>query len=61
VPFRAKGITTVLQIEDYEDERNPGMHSPSDTITNLNLDYLLEQIRLTVAIAARLSELEPTE
>ncbi len=46
----------MLQIEDYEDEGNPNRHSAQDTIANMNLDYFLEQIKATIAIAGRLAE-----
>jgi len=56
VPFREKGIPTVLQVQSYEGERNPHMHSPQDDIANMNLDYWLEQIKATIAIAAQLAK-----
>lgn len=54
MPFREKGIPTVLQIENYEAERNPSMHTPDDTTTAINVGYLLEHIKLTAAMAADL-------
>ncbi len=50
MPFRAKGIPTGLQIENYEEEQNPNMHSPGDRIININMDYWFEQIKATTAI-----------
>jgi hypothetical protein len=45
-----------LQIENYETgERNPYYHKEQDIIANMNLDYWLEQMKATVAIAARLA------
>lgn len=44
-----------MQIEDYEHERNPYMHTAEDTIAHMNLDYWEEQIKATVAIAAHLA------
>jgi hypothetical protein len=55
MPFRGKGIPTVLQIENREDEYNPYYHSPQDTITHMNLDYWEEQIKATIATAAHLA------
>jgi hypothetical protein len=55
VPFREKGIPTGLQIENYEDERNPYYHSHEDRIAYINLDYFLEQMKATTAIAAHLA------
>lgn len=31
------------------------MHSPQDNVAHLNVDYWLEQIKATVAVAARLA------
>lgn len=55
MPFRAKGISTILQIENREDEYNPYYHSSEDTIAHMNLDYWEEQIKATVATAAHLA------
>ncbi len=45
-----------LQIENYfEGERNPYYHTPQDSIAHMNLDYWLEQVKATVAIAAHLA------
>jgi hypothetical protein len=55
MPFRARGIPTALQIESYEGEKNPHHHAPSDSIAQMNLDYWLEQIKATTAIAAHLA------
>jgi hypothetical protein len=55
VPFRVKGIPTGLQIENYEGERNPYMHTPEDLVANMYLDYWFEQIKATTAIAAHLA------
>lgn len=32
------------------------MHSAKDTVANINLDYLMEQIKATVALATQLAE-----
>jgi hypothetical protein len=32
------------------------MHSPQDNIANMNLEYWLEQIKTTIAMAAQLAE-----
>ncbi len=49
-------MTTALQIEDYEEgERNPYNHLPEDTIAHLNIDYWVEQMKATVAIAIQLA------
>jgi hypothetical protein len=55
MPFRERGIPTVLQIENREDEYSPQRHSTNDTIAHMNLDYWLEQIKATIAIAAHLA------
>jgi hypothetical protein len=56
VPFREKGIPTGLQIENYNGgERNPYYHTGDDRISHLNLDYWVEQIKATTAIAAQLA------
>jgi len=44
-----------LQIEDYENERNPYYHTAQDTIAHMNLDYWEEQMKTTVAVAAHLA------
>jgi hypothetical protein len=54
-PFRAAGIATGTQVEDFQGEPNRYYHNPEDTIDNMNLDYWLEQIRATMAIAADLA------
>jgi hypothetical protein len=55
VPFREKGIPTGLQIENYESEQNPYKHTSQDSIAHMNLDYWLEQMKATTAIAAHLA------
>ncbi len=55
MPFREKGIPTVLQIQNYQSERNPYNHTPQDNIAHMNIDYWLEQIKATTAIAAHLA------
>ena len=51
------GITTVLQIEYYDNgEPNPYYHRPQDTIAHLNLNYWYEQIKAAIVIAAKLAE-----
>jgi len=48
-------LTAGLQIQDYKKgERNPYNHTAQDTIAHMNLDYWLEQMKATVAIAAQL-------
>jgi hypothetical protein len=49
------GIATVLQIQNYNAERNLFKHTPLDNIANMNLDYWIEQIKATTAIAAHLA------
>jgi hypothetical protein len=44
-----------LQVEDYQGEKNIYYHGPGDNIAHMNLDYWLEQMRATVAIAAHLA------
>jgi hypothetical protein len=64
VPFREKGIPTALQIENYQEEKNPAYHTPNDTVTMMNYDYWLEQMKGTIAVAAHLALLpafEPEE
>jgi hypothetical protein len=56
VPFRAKGIPTGLQIENYNNgEKNAYYHQPGDSVAHMNLDYWLEQMKATAAIAAHLA------
>ncbi len=55
MPFREKGIPTSLQIENYEVERNPYYHGTGDRVAKINLDYWLEQMKATTAIAAHLA------
>jgi hypothetical protein len=55
VPFRAKGIPTALQVQNHEGEKNPNNHTPLDSIAHMNLDYWLEQIKATIAIASYLA------
>jgi hypothetical protein len=44
-----------LQIQNYEGERNPYNHTTQDSIARMNLDYWLEQMKATTAIAAHLA------
>ena len=47
----------MLQIENYyEGEKNPYNHRPQDTLAHLNIDYWIEQMKVTAATAARLLE-----
>ena len=56
MPFRAKGIATGLQIERYDSgDKNPYYHQPGDSVAHMNLDYWLEQMKATAAIAAHLA------
>jgi hypothetical protein len=48
-------LPTVLQIEDKVNEYNPYAHSPQDTYAHMNSGYWVEQIKATIAIAARLA------
>jgi hypothetical protein len=53
-----KGIPTGLQIQSYsgaQNERNPYNHTSEDNIAHMNLDYWLEQVKATTAIAAHLA------
>jgi hypothetical protein len=43
-----------VQIESLNQEGNPYNHSAEDTVAHLDLDYWVEHIRATVAIAAHL-------
>lgn len=45
----------MLQIENREDEYNPYAHSPQDNIAHMNLDYWVEQIKVTIAATAYLA------
>lgn len=46
----------MVQIENYhEGEGNPYTHSAQDTVARLNLDYWMEQVKATTAIAAELA------
>lgn len=54
MPFRERGITTVLQIEDYENDKNPYYNSTGDTISHMNLDYWEEQTKASLIFAAYL-------
>lgn len=58
MPFRAEGIATVLQIEDYGSERNPGYHNPGDTVAQINFAYFAGQVKASTAAAAHLAGLE---
>lgn len=53
------GIPTALQIEDYDytdgGEKNPYYHTSGDNIEHMNLDYWMEQMKATTAIAAHLA------
>ena len=55
MPFREEGIASGLQIQNYQSERNPYYHTPQDEIAHMNLDYWLEQMKATTAIAAHLA------
>jgi hypothetical protein len=61
MPFRGKGLTTALQIENYEGERNPFYHTAQDTIANMNIEYWSEQLKATTAIAVQLAGPIPLE
>lgn len=54
MPFRERGITTVLQIEDYENDKNPYYNTTGDSIAHMNLGYWEEQIKASVIFAAHL-------
>jgi hypothetical protein len=56
VPFRAKGLAAIHQIEQYDEgERNPYYHSQKDTVEHMNIDYWVEQIKATIAVTATLA------
>ena len=58
MPFRAKGIPAGVQIQNYKGElkeRNPYNHTSQDSIAHMNLDYWLEQVKATTAIAGQLA------
>lgn len=62
MPFRERGITTVLQIEDYENDKNPYYNSTGDTIAHMDLDYWEEHIKASLIFVVHLLtplELEP--
>jgi hypothetical protein len=46
-----------LQIESYEGEQNPYLHSSGDRVAEMNMEYYLEQMKATVAIALDLAGL----
>ena len=49
----------MLQIENYNAERNYAKHTPLDNIPTMNLDYWVEQIKALIAITAHLAILSP--
>lgn len=58
MPFREKGITAVVQIQNYKKsgkDRNPYYHTDLDSFAYINPDYFLNQIKATTAIAAHLA------
>jgi hypothetical protein len=56
MPFREKGLATALQIQNYDGgERNPYNHLPEDTLAHMNVDYWVEQMKATIAIALQLA------
>lgn len=59
MPFREKGITAAVQIQNYKGvnkDRNPYNHTPQDTYDYINHDYMFEQIKATTAFAGHLTE-----
>jgi hypothetical protein len=44
-----------VQIEDYHGDKNPYVHSAKDNIAHINANYLLVQMRTTVAFAGQLA------
>jgi hypothetical protein len=48
-------MATGLQIQDFDGEHNPYNHTSEDSIAHMNLDYWLEQVEATIAIAARMA------
>ena len=54
MPFRERGITTILQIEDYEHDKNPFYNTTGGNIAHMDLDYWIEQIKASIIFAAHL-------
>jgi Zn-dependent M28 family amino/carboxypeptidase len=54
IPFREKGVPSVLQIEDKEADFNPYYHSVGDTVDHMDADYFTAHVRAVAAIAYEL-------
>lgn len=58
--FHDHGYKAVLLSEEFTDDGfNPNYHSTRDRVATLNLPYMVEVIRLTIATACDLAELQP--
>jgi hypothetical protein len=59
--FLDQGYTAVLLTECNEEEINPNYHSTSDRVATLNLPYLAEVVKLTIATGADLAGIRPLQ
>ncbi|MBI4533916.1 MAG: M28 family peptidase [Candidatus Melainabacteria bacterium] len=58
--FHDHGYKAVLLSEEFTDDGfNPNYHSVSDKANTLNFPYLVEVIKLTIATAADLAQIQP--
>jgi len=58
--FHDHGYKAVLISEEFTDDGfNPNYHSTRDKVDTINLPYVVEVVRLTIATAADLADLQP--
>jgi hypothetical protein len=50
-----------VQIQDYHGDKNPYVHTANDNYTQINPNYLIAQVKATVAFAGQLAFPLPLE